>query len=64
MTWPRHDEDFLLTNDASDSMTNDKFDSLFDKSNDDINNTDNTEIQPNKSDGDTDNERWLSDNGG
>lgn len=54
MTWARHDDDFLLTDDESDGRTDDEIDSLFDKSDDDTDDTDDTEILPNKSDGDTD----------
>jgi hypothetical protein len=64
MTWPWHDEDFLPTDNKSDSITNNEFDSLFNKSDNDTDNTDNTEILPNKSDSNTDNKGWLSNNKG
>jgi hypothetical protein len=42
MTWPRHDEDFLPTDDDTDSTTDYGSDSLFDESDDD---TDDAEIR-------------------
>jgi hypothetical protein len=56
MTWSRHDEDFLPMNEESGGTTDDETDSLFDESDDNTDNTEDTEVLPNESDGDTDDE--------
>lgn len=62
MTRSRQNEDFLPTDDETNGTTDDEIDSLFDKSDDGTDDTNDTEILSNKSDGDTDGEAWLSDN--
>ncbi len=61
MTRPRQNENFLPTDDETDGTTDDEINSLFDESDDDTNDTSDTGILSDESDGDTDSEAWLSD---
>jgi hypothetical protein len=62
MTRSRQNEDFLPTDDETDSTTDGEIDSLFDKSDIGTDDTNDTEILSDESDGDTDGEAWLSGN--
>ena len=46
-------------NEESDDTTDDESDSLFDESDDNIDDTEDTEVLPNESDSDTEDEAWL-----
>jgi hypothetical protein len=61
MTRSRQNEDFLPTDDETDGTKDNEIDGLFDESGDGTDDTSDTEILSNKSDGDTDGEAWLSD---
>jgi DNA-nicking Smr family endonuclease len=61
MTRPRHDEDFLPMNEERDGTTDDESDSLFDESDNNTDDTEDTEVLPDESDSDSDDEAWLFD---